>query len=692
MANGNIDAFFTDEKVILDGIHDEKAWTKAARVSGFTQRELHNGAPATEKTQVAVIYNKNFLYIGVWCYDNSSDGIIATQMQRDFSWSVDDNFAVIIDTYDDNRNGYLFITNPNGARADAMVQNDGNDVNSDWNGVWDVETTISDSGWFAEFEIPFSSLKFREGEIHSWGINFERNIRRKLEQVLWQGWSRDFGLYQVSQAGSLTGLKSIEAGESIELKPYVTSGYEYKGGDGKTAGKIGGDINYLITPTLKLNLTFNTDFAQVESDRISTNLTRYDIFYPEKREFFLEGKDFFEFQTSGHAQVFYTRRIGASSLEQSVPIIAGGRLFGKAGNTNIGLISMQLAEKGEEPTTNYSIVRLKQDVLDNSSVGMILTSKYSEKSYNYVYGFDFRYYTPEFLGGKRLEINTSVAQSITKDSANNNSVTYRITAVYPNDEIFISGGFVAVPKGFNPESGFVRRTNFTSPFVFTSYTPRFDSSFVRSLSFSANFDSYYYLNTGSPETITINVKPAGVNFRSGESIGFYMNYNYENPLDTFRLAGIYAIPGGEYRFTDYRLAFYTYSARPVSAGLEFASGEFWNGSRQSAYASLTMRSGRRLNLSADYSFNYIDIKGRILRANNVGARAVYAFNPKLYTSVFGQWNDIDNTVIFNYRLNWIPSIGSDLYFVINQMIDTSAGKIRTKDFSVFAKFIWRLGV
>jgi hypothetical protein len=690
--NGRISAYRTEEKIVLDGQLYEKAWSDVVRISNFTQRELNNGSTPSEKTEVGIVYNDNYLYIGVWCYDSNPAEIISTQMQRDFSWGVDDNFELVIDTYNDNRNGYLFVTNPSGARADAMIQNDGIDVNTDWNGVWDVETTINEKGWFAEFEIPFSSLKFDGDTMQTWGINFERNIRRKLEQILWQGWSRNFDLEMVSQAGNLIGLSNVKAGEIIELKPYITAGYEKINNNDKNQVKVGGDINYLITPTLKMNLTFNTDFAQVESDRIVTNLTRYDIFYPEKREFFLEGKDFFSFETSGHAQIFYSRRIGASDLTESVPIIAGGRLFGKTGNTNIGIISMQLAEKDEEPTTNYSVVRLKQDVLENSSLGMVLTSKYSKDHYNYVYGFDFRYYTPEFLGDKRLEISTSVAHSITKDSTNKNSVSYRIAAEYPNDEIYLAGGFVAVPKGFNPEVGFTRRTNFTSPFLFAGYTPRFDSSFIRSISFSFNFDSYFHLQTGLAETIAIGIKPLGVNFRSGENIAFGVNTNYERLYESFNLAGAIEITPGEYIFSDYRMSFYTLASRPVSAGLEIASGEFWSGSKNTLNTSITIRYNRNLNFGADHSFNYIDIGGTIIRTNNIGGRVSYALNPKLNTSLFGQWNDSYNSIILNYRIYWIPVIGSDFYFVINQFIDTSGKSWKFTDFSAYAKFLWRLGV
>jgi len=305
------------------------------------------------------------------------------------------------------------VINPNGAFAEVLITDEGSGVNEDWNCVWHIKTKITDEGWFAEIAIPFSSLKFSNQSEQIWGINLERNIRRKNEQVLWQGWSRDYSLKKISQAGKLIGLKDIAGKKLYKIKPYITGGFEKETDEKlKYVKRIGGDFNYLVSPTMKLNFTLNTDFSQVESDKVQINLSRFSISYPEKRDFFLEGKDIFEFNVGSNSETFYTRRIGIHERKE-VPIIGGARLTGKANKTNIGLLSIQTAQKDTLPTTNYSVIRLKQDVLGQSNIGMIVTAKNSNEHYNYVYGMDANYVTSRIFGDKNLKVGGAISQSIT---------------------------------------------------------------------------------------------------------------------------------------------------------------------------------------------------------------------------------------------------------------------------------------
>ena len=264
-----------------------------------------------------MVYTTNQIYFGIWCYDSNPTKISAQQMARDFSWRSDDNIEIMLSPFNDNRNGYLFVTNPNGAMADVQVGDEGKVWNKDWNGVWDVAVTRNEKGWFAEMVIPFSTLKFKKESIQTWGINFERNIRRKKEQLLWQGWSRLYDVERISQGGKLTGIKDIEQGTTIELNPYVLSGVEFTNKNTETTFKIGGEVNFDVTPTLKLNFSGNTDFAQVESDRQQINFTRFSLFFPEKRQFFLEGKNNYEMNV-GRTRLFYSRRIGIDQHRSNV--------------------------------------------------------------------------------------------------------------------------------------------------------------------------------------------------------------------------------------------------------------------------------------------------------------------------------------------------------------------------------------
>ena len=480
-------AMFYDEQIKLDGKLDEPCWQKAVAIDNFTQREQNEGEPATEKTKIAVIYSTNQIYFGIWCFDSEADKISAQKMARDFSWSSDDNVEIMISTFNDNRNGYLFVTNPNGAMTDVWVGDEGKDFNKDWNGVWDVAVERNEQGWFAEMVIPFSTLKFKRDSAQIWGINFERNIRRKKEQLMWQGWSRLYDVEKISQGGKLAGINNIKQGTKIEIKPYVLGGVEFVDGKVTSTGKIGGEVNFDITPTLKLNFTANTDFAQVESDRKQINLTRFSLYYPEKRQFFLEGKNYYDMRVGG-AQLFYSRRIG---IDQNtvVPIIGGMRFFGKLNKTNIGVMSIQAYSQDTIPTTNYSVIKVKQDIFKQSSIGFIATQKYSTHHYNRVFGTNFTYSTSELFGKKNLIVGAGVAVSDTKvfNETNNNNgdnLSYSVYLNYPNDVVEFDIGISTVEKDFNPEMGFARRKNYQMFSTELQFNPRFDNlPFFRNLIF-----------------------------------------------------------------------------------------------------------------------------------------------------------------------------------------------------------------
>jgi len=397
-------------------------------------------------------------------------------MARDFRWGSDDNIEIMISTFNDNRNGYLFVTNPNGALADVWVGDEGKDFNKSWNGVWDVAVERNDEGWFVEMVIPFSTLKFKKDSSLVWGINFERNIRRTKEQLLWQGWSRLYDVEKISQGGKLAGINNIKQGKKIELLPYALGGFEFTEGESTNTGKLGGEINFNITPTLKLNFTINTDFAQVESDRQQINLSRFSLYYPEKRQFFLEGKNYYDLNV-GHERLFYSRRIGIEENAE-VPIIGGMRFFGKLNKTNIGVMSIQTYAKNSIPSTNYSVIKVKQDIFKQSSIGVIATQKYSDKHYNRVYGTDFTYSTSEVFGEKNLLIGGSIAVSDTKvfgetENLNNDNLSYNVFLSYPNDVIEYDLGFSTVESGFNPEMGFTKRKNYQMFNTELQFNPRF---------------------------------------------------------------------------------------------------------------------------------------------------------------------------------------------------------------------------
>jgi len=687
-----IQAVFINDQIKLDGNLNEAVWQTAPRTSNFTQRELTEGQPATKKTQVAILYDKKALYIGIWCFDSEPDKIIASQMKRDFDYGTDDNFKIILDAYGDNRTAFLFVTNPNGARFDALISNNGQSSNVSWDGVWNVKTKKNENGWFAEFEIPFSTLMFKKGNTQNWGINFERNIRRKREQVLWQGWSRDARLTQVSRAGHLEGLQGLNKTSLIELKPYGITGVALNN-DEKTkfTWNIGGDINYLITPTLKLNVTINTDFAQVESDRMQVNLTRFSLYYPEKREFFLEGKDYFGFGLGYSTQPFYSRRIGLAPNRSVVPIIAGARVMGKVGKTSLGVMSIQTAKKDSIPSTNYSVVRWKQDVFKESSVGVIAVSHLQPGRQNYVYGADFTYYNSHFKGDKNISFGGAIAQSYTSDRTEKTGLSSRIFVDYPNDFIDFSAIWDRSGESFNPEVGFQRRTAYQMYNADLRIKPRFKKiSWVQQFVFKP-FDFNYYIDdsTHQLQSLWSEFRPLGFRLKSGEDFEFNIQRKAENLTEDFEIHDSVVIPKGEYWFTDWELQFSTFDGRKIYGGVFINWGGFYNGTRTVWEGELNWQVNRFFQFSANYTQNRIYLPEGDFMVHEVGGRLDFAVNPDLFGSAFVQWNNEDEEALINFRINWIPKPGTNLYFVVNQGYDTFNHQFDNQYTTVQVKLIWR---
>jgi len=680
------------ERIRLDGLLNEAAWQQAEHISNFTQRELNEGAPATEWTEVAVLYDDANLYVGVWCYDSEPERIVAEEMKRDFSYRSEDNFKLILDTYHDGRNGYLFVTNPNGARFDALVQDNGQSINRAWDGVWDVKTRITPEGWFAEFRIPFSTLKFYRRRQQVWGINFERNIRRKREQVLWQGWSRNFRLEQVSHAGTLVGIEIVGKVTLVELKPYGTSGTEARPGHNITwVNRAGFDVNYLITPAVKFNFTVNTDFAQVESDRIRVNLTRFSLFYPEKREFFLEGSSYFSFSLGGGVQPFYSRRIGLAPDRSTIPILGGVRVLGKTGRTTLGAMSIQTARKDTIPSTNYTVFRVKRDVGKESSIGFIGVGKFQPGRQNVVYGVDFLYSTSRFMGSRRLVFGAALAQSYTSDRPDRIGAAYRLFLEYPNDRVDFQIYWNRADGSFNPETGFLRRKNFQKVGAELRFKPRpAFLPWIQRLVFKPfEFDYYIDENTGRLQSFSSEFRPFGFTTRSGEMFEANIQREAEYLTEDFEIFEGQVISAGEYWFTRYELQFRTFSGRRCHAFFLVNWGDFYRGQRTRWFVRGTWKLNRHVSISSDFSENRISLPGGEFAVHEIGGRIDLAASPDLFGSVFGQWNNEDKTILLNFRMNWIPTPGTNFYFVVNQAVDTAGKRWKSTQTTVLTKLIWR---
>jgi hypothetical protein len=689
----SIHAFFISSNINFNGELDEPEWQQATGIENFIQRELDFGKPVTEKTRVVVLYDRLALYIGVWCYQQNAKKINAKFLQRDYDVDADDGFAVIISPFNDKRTGYLFVINPLGARADYLVSGN-EDANKNWNGVWDAKTTISNEGWFAEIRIPFNSLQFKNVYEHRWAINFERAIRYKNEDVLWQGWTRDCSINCLVNAGVLTGIRNIGYAKRFELKPYLSGGFDKNQSNGKTSwpGKLGADLNVNLSPTLKLNLTTNTDFAQVEADRIAVNLTRFNLYYPEKREFFLEGYQNYQFALGGDNQVFYTRRIGIESFEP-VSIIGGARIFGKVQRNNIGFLNIETAKKDTIPATNNTVLRYRRDIGEQSYIGGIITSKNNSLISNQVAGIDASYATSHFIRNKNLVITGLAAKSFDKDKSGNQSMAYRFFIDYPNDIVDNFIGISSIQPNFDPQLGFLQRSNFDKVQWNLNYAPRiFKKCGVKRMRFKPwEFTYYRTHNTGQFESLSNETRPFGFITKSGETFEFNLQQFYDRLNQPFNLTDSIIIPKGKYWMNRTEFQIESFTARPVWGAFNYNWGKFYTGHIKTLELQCGVNANRHLYFETIYTYNYITLPQAKVTTNELVQYISYGFTTKLDLTLFVQWNSLDDILFGNFRLHWIPKIGSDFYFVYNRGYD----QVKQIDFlkpavsTGIGKLVWR---
>jgi hypothetical protein len=674
---------------VVDGNLNDDAWKQAEAISNFTQRELREGAPATERTEVRIIYDDRSLYIAVSCYDSEPQGIIANEMQRDFNTDGEDTFGVILDTYRDRRNGFWFFINPNGARADALVTDEGQGVNHDWNALWDVRTQLTGEGWFAEIEIPFSTFRFSDDTEQVWGINFIRNIRRKQEQDLWQAFLRNYGFLKLSQAGALAGLRDIHRGNAIEVKPYLLGGIEQETNDHSTQTKAGLDIKYSLTPTLTLDVTANTDFAQVETDRARINLTRFPLFFPEKRDFFLEGADIFNFQFGDSPQPFYSRRIGISPTRELIPILGGVRLVGKAGAYNLGVLTMQTAEASGEPLTNYTVARVKHDFLEQSYVGFMATNKQSSLSSNRLLGVDGAWVRSDVLGSNTLIIGAGLAGTQSPGVTSDN-LAYRVYADFPNDFIDHFIGVRVVQGNFDPQVGFLDRSNFRKYSWTFRIRPRPEGIGMQYLEFKPVEVNYFTNPDGSVQSMDYEGRLLGFKTKSGELFEWNLQRFADSPRETIDFFGNAVVPS-TYWWTRWELQLETNQSRSLSFFSLYSWGGFYDGQRQRFTFESLAKFSRHFAAGLDYTRNEVQLPTGRFATDEAGASFNYGFSTTLSSSLLAQWNNEDREISMNLRLHWIPKIGSDMYLVVNQLFD-AAGTIHPSRTTIIAKvaylFLW----
>ena len=685
----------------LDGRLDEAVYREVPAITDFIQQTPVEAVPATEKTEAWVMFDDTSVYVSARAWDSAPESEwVANELRRDANQiRQNDIFLVLFDTFYDRRNGVAFQTTPIGARSDFAVTNEGN-PNLDWNPIWDVRTGRFEGGWTAEMEIPFKSLRYRPGDEQIWGIQLRRGIRRKAEvayltrlPISAAGAGAGMGtagVFRVSQAGTLVGMQPPAAGRNLEIKPYAIGGLTRDeagtpGGGNISDGDVGIDVKYGITDALTADFTYNTDFAQVEVDEQQVNLTRFSLFFPEKREFFLEGRGIFDFARGGFRAgggggffgggnaptLFYSRRIGLQSGEV-VPIFGGGRVTGKVGQFDVGALSISTDDQalGASESTNFTVLRLKRDVLRRSAIGGIFTNRsvsLQGDGASRTYGLDA---TLAFF--ENIEAVGYYARTETPGLSGRDT-SYQGRFVYGGDRYGMQVEHLLVEDNFNPEVGFLRRDNFRRTYAEGRFSPRPQSiDAVRQFRFVGSLDYIQTADTELLETRT-NTLQLQTELRSSDTFGVSLADNYELLFAPFSPGGAdFSIPAGGYAFTDLQAVYRLGEQRRFNGGITAQRGGFFDGT----ITAVGLQSGRlavlpQMSIEPSVSVNWIDTPRGSFRTDLVVTRVNYAFNARMFFSGLVQYNSASDTVSSNLRFRWEYSPGSEIFVVYTEDRDST---------------------
>ncbi len=694
----------------LDGVLDEAVYETVPAITGFIQQVPDIGAPATERTEAWILFDETNVYVSARVWDSAPESQwVANEMRRDTSQlRQNDTFTAFFDTFYDRRNGFNFYTNPLGARADQQFTNEGN-PNSDWNPVWDVRTGRFAGGWTVEMEIPFKTLRYRSEPPHIWGIQLRRAIRRKNEWVYLTrlpisagGGSGSAGIFRVSAAGTLVGLEPPPASRNIEVKPYGIGGISTDltadpAVNNERSGNGGIDVKYGITQNLTADFTYNTDFAQVEVDERQVNLTRFPLFFPEKREFFLEGRGIFGFARGGVTgrfggpgggpvggvfgdvnvpQLFYSRKIG---LERGrvIPIVGGARVTGKMGPFDVGALNIHAGDEvvsASEPT-NFTVVRLRRDVLRRSSIGGMFTnrsvSRVAPGEASQAYGVD-----GTFAFFENVSVISYFAKTrVPSPEYEGKDTSYQGKFEYAADRYGMQVDHLVVEDNFLPEVGFLRRDNFRRTYVSGRFSPRPASiESVRQFSLEGAVDYILMADVTQLETRQ-GLVSFQTEFESSDLLTFSATDNYELLLQPFTPPGAdFTIPVGDYSFADYQVAYAIGQQRRINGQVALRRGDYFGGQ----LTSLELSQGRigvlpQMSVEPIVSFNWIDTPFGTFQSNLAVTRVNYAFNPRMFFSGLLQYNSADDSFSSNLRLRWEYSPGSELFVVYTDDRDITNG-------------------
>ena len=678
---------FLEDSPIIDGnILGEKLWEKVPIIENLRQIKPDYGLPASEKTSIRVAYTNKSFYVAVVCYDKAPDKIVISDSRRDADLNDEDSFLFILDTYNDQQNGFLFGTNASGMEYDAQINNEGEGnfssnrqqggviggTNINWDASWEVKTESGDYGWSAEFSIPLRSIRFNSGTDKIWGINFQRNISKRSETAYWANLPLGFDIKRLSLAGKMTGI-NLKSPKNLKVIPYALT----QVAQDKTISKInfsradfGGDIKYSLTPGLTLDLTYNTDFAQVEVDDQQVNLDRFNLFFPEKRPFFLENAGQFSVGSPGEVDLFFSRRIGIGDGGSLVPIIGGSRVSGKVGQTNVGLLSMFTDEVEIDGDigivkNNYSVARVNHDFAKSrSSLGGLFVNRNGigiSDDYNSVFALDGK------LGlGKKAQITGYISKSSTP-GIKSREHAFKILAVYNWNGWNLRAGYTEVGEGFNPEVGFLQRSAFKKPefLIFKQWRPNNTGKFLE-VRPHVSYRGYWNFNN-TQETGFLHIDNHWV-WESGFEIHTGINFTKETVLEAFPIS-LVTIDPGIYDHKELQFVMFTNPNNKASFRNRTYIGGYFGGSRISSSNKVNLRLGDKFNAETNFNYNRLKLPNGLTNVVITGVRLAYSFTPRMFLQSLVQYNNVSEITSVNARFGWLKNANTGLFVVINIVKD-----------------------
>ena len=679
---------------LLDGsVAGDEAWIGLTAITGFRQIEPDEGKAATQKTEVFLGFTEDTLYVGVICHDKDPSGIIVSDSRRDSSLADTDSFQFIVDGLYDHQNGLVFGTNPAGIEYDAQVTKEGTasfgagggQFNLNWDTSWQVKASVSEIGWQAEFAIPFKSLRYGSGRSQTWGMNFQRNIRRNNEIAFWAPLSRQHNLYRVSEAGQVEGLEPPHQ-RSLTVTPYGL-GKSSEGGtfNSETDYEVGFDLKYLLTSSLTLDVSYNTDFAQVEVDEFQVNLDRFSLFLPEQRPFFLENAGIFSVGIDKQAELFFSRRIGIGPGGVQTPIDGGVRLSGKVGqDTNIGLLQMRSeAVRGVAPENDYTVARVSREFGNRSNIGVIIVNREGDGSvigdddddYNRTYGIDGQWGINENLILSGFVAKTDTPGLASRDHA------FRLAGNYNSEKWLFRGDYSQVAENFNPEVGFLSRTDYKQLTLFGLRRIRPENLWgLHEIRPHIAYRGFWSFD-GLWQTGFLHVD-SHWEWESGFEIHTGVNFLHEGVVAPFDIVSGVTVEPGSYDDRELAFVLWTDPSAPLYFRLDLKHGGLFGGDRTQLVPTVKYRIGETFSTELSWIHNDVDLDGGDFRVGVGRLRLTYSFTPKMSLQALVQYNERDDLLSTNLRFAWLTSADTGLYLVYNEVDDRDGFVKPRKEFII----------